>query len=78
VRPGLPPTLIAAGAHDHLVPFAGHTEIVEKLNAAGVPNQLLRVPYGEHGYDMAWGDIGGQITRKVVADFLAKYLPAKE
>ena len=78
VRPGLPPTLIAAGALDHLVPFGGHTEIVEKLNAAGVPNQLLRIPYGEHGYDMAWGGIGGQITRKVVADFLAKYLPAKE
>jgi acetyl esterase/lipase len=78
VRPGLPPTLIAAGALDHLVPFAGHTEIVEKLNAAGVPNQLLRIPYGEHGYDLMWGGIGGQITRKVVADFLAKYLPAKE
>jgi acetyl esterase len=78
VRPGLPPTLIAAGAVDHLVPFGGHTEIVPKLNAAGVPNQLLRVPYGEHGYDLAWGGIGGQVTRKVVADFLAKYLPATE
>ena len=78
VRAGLPPTLIAAGAHDHLVPFGGHTEIVEKLNAAGVPNELLGVPYGEHGYDLVWGSIGGQITRKVVADFLAKYLPARE
>jgi hypothetical protein len=28
VRPGLPPTLMAAGAVDHLVPFDGHTEIV--------------------------------------------------
>ncbi len=78
VRAGLPPTLIAAGAHDHLVAFAGHTEIVEKLNAAGVPNELLGVPYGEHGYDLVWGSIGGQITRKVVTDFLAKYLPARE
>lgn len=78
VRPGLPPTLIAAGEHDHLVPFAGHVEIVEKLNAAGVANQLLGVPYGEHGYDLMWGSIGGQITRKVVADFLAKYLPPTE
>jgi acetyl esterase len=78
VRRGLPPTLIAAGAVDHLVPFGGHTEIVEKLNAAGVPNELLRVPYGEHGYDLIWGGIGGQVTRKVAADFLAKYLPARE
>jgi acetyl esterase/lipase len=78
VRQGLPPTLIAAGVHDHLVPFAGHTEIVEKLNAAGVPNQLLGVPYGEHGYDLMWGSIGAQITRHVADEFLAKYLPARE
>jgi acetyl esterase/lipase len=76
VRPGLPPTLIAAGGHDHLVPFGGHVEIAEKLNVAGVPNELLCVTYGEHGYDLAWGSLGGQITRKVVADFLARYLPA--
>jgi acetyl esterase/lipase len=78
VRSGLPPTLIAAGALDHLVPFRGHLETVEKLNAAGVPNVLLSVPYGEHAYDLAWGDLGAQITRKVLADFLARYLPATE
>lgn len=78
VRQGLPPTLIAAGALDHLVPFGGHIEIVEKLNAAGVANALLSVPYGEHAYDLAWGDLGAQITRKVLADFLAQYLPARE
>jgi dipeptidyl aminopeptidase/acylaminoacyl peptidase len=78
VRPGLAPTLIAAGALDHLVPFAGHLETVEKLNAAGVPNVLLSVPYGDHAYDLAWGDLGAQITRKVLADFLERYLPAGE
>jgi acetyl esterase/lipase len=76
VRAGLPPTLIAAGSSDHLVPYDGHLEIVEKLNAAGVPNELVTVPYGEHAYDMAWGDLGGQITRKKVADFLEEYLPS--
>ncbi|HKV06302.1 MAG TPA: alpha/beta hydrolase [Candidatus Acidoferrales bacterium] len=78
VRPGLPPTLIAAGASDHLVPYDGHIEMVEKLNAAGVPNELVTVPYGEHGYDLLWGSLGGQITRKRVADFLARYLPPTE
>jgi acetyl esterase/lipase len=76
VRPGLPPTLIAAGAHDHLVPFGGHVEMVDKLDAAGVPNELVGVPYGEHAYDVAWGSLGGQITRHALADFLARYLPA--
>jgi acetyl esterase/lipase len=78
VRQGLPPTLIAAGLHDHLVPFGGHEELVEKLNAAAVPNELLGVPYSDHAYDLAWGSIGGQLTRKVVADFLARYLPPIE
>ncbi len=76
VRPGLPPTLIAAGAHDHLVPFGGHIEMVDKLDAAGVPNELVSVPYGEHAYDIPWGSLGGQITRHALADFLARYLPA--
>ncbi len=76
VRPGLPPTLIAAGAHDHLVPFGGHIEMVDKLSAAGVPNELVSVPYGEHAYDIPWGSLGGQITRHALADFLARYLPA--
>jgi acetyl esterase/lipase len=76
VRPGLPPTLIAAGAHDHLVPFDGHTEMVQKLNAAGVPNELVSVPFGEHAYDVAWGSLGGQITRHAAAEFLTRYLPA--
>jgi acetyl esterase/lipase len=75
VRAGLPPTLIAAGASDHLVPYSGHTETVEKLNAVGVPNVMVTIPYGEHGYDLFWGSIGAQITRQAVADFLAKYLP---
>jgi acetyl esterase/lipase len=78
VRRGLPPTLIAAGLHDHLVPFGGHDELVGKLNAAGVPNELLGVPYSDHAYDLAWGGIGGQVTRKVVDDFLARYLPPTE
>ena len=47
-------------------------------NAVGVPYTFVSVPFGEHGYDIAWGSIGGQITRKIVADFLARFLPARE
>ena len=78
VRPGLPPTLIAAGAVDHLVPVAGHADVGVKLHAAGVPTEWLSVPVlGEHGYDLVWGSLGGQITPKVVADFLESHLPAE-
>jgi hypothetical protein len=34
------------------------------------------VPYGEHGYDFAWGDWGNQISRRVFADFLDRKFPA--
>jgi acetyl esterase/lipase len=78
VRPGLPPTLIAAGEHDHLVPFEGHLELVEKLNQAGVPNVLIAIPYGEHAYDLYWGGFGAQITRHAAEKFLNQYLPIAE
>jgi acetyl esterase len=84
VRAGLPPTLIAAGARDHLVPVGGHVEIITELNAVAMPNAVsplytfVSVPFGEHGYDIAWGSIGGQVTRKIVADFLARFLHARE
>lgn len=76
VRADLPPMLIAAGDHDHLVPYKGHVKLMEKLNYAGVPNILLTVPYGEHGYDIAWSGLGTQITRHVLEEFLRKYFPA--
>jgi acetyl esterase/lipase len=76
VRADLPPMLIAAGDHDHLVPYKGHVELMKELNYAGVPNVLLTVPYGEHGYDIAWSGLGTQITRHVLEEFLRKYFPA--
>ncbi len=51
VRPGLPPTLIIHGQRDQTVPHA-HAEILaNRLQASGVPNVLLSVPWGRHGVD---------------------------
>jgi acetyl esterase/lipase len=75
IGPDSAPTLIAAGEHDHLVPFAGHIEAMQRLNRAGVPNVLIAVPYGDHGYDAAWGSLGSQITRHRVSEFLEKFAP---
>jgi acetyl esterase/lipase len=76
-RAGLPPTLIASGNHDHLVPYGGHLEMIDALNRAGVPNLLVTIPYAEHGYDIAWNSVGTQITRHAAAEFLDRYLPAR-
>lgn len=75
VRPGLPPMLIASGEADHLVPFAGHLELVAELNHAGIANELVAIPYSEHAYDLMWGSLGAQITRHALEQFLAQYLP---
>ena len=76
IRADSAPTLIGAGEHDHLVPLAGHLDARERLNRAGVPNVLIAVPYGEHGYDGAWGGLGSQITQHAVEEFLAHHAPA--
>jgi hypothetical protein len=36
---------------------------------------VLGLPYSDHAYDLVWGGIGGQVTRKVLADFLERFLP---
>jgi acetyl esterase len=78
VRAGLPPTFIASGENDHLVPYSGHVEIMRKLGAAGVPSVLVTIPYSDHGFDAAWGSLGAQITRHVAEEFLSKYLPSEK
>ncbi|NNH71525.1 alpha/beta hydrolase [Nocardia uniformis] len=75
VRPGLPPTLLIHGTRDHVVPYAQSVELIDRLDAVGVRNELLAIPYGEHAYDIAWGDWGTQISRKVFGDFLNRYFP---
>jgi acetyl esterase/lipase len=75
VHAGLPPIFIAAGDNDHLVPYEGHVEFAQKRDAAGVPNELVTIPYADHGFDVAWGSIGGQIARHAAGEFLQKYLP---
>jgi acetyl esterase/lipase len=77
VRVGLPPTLIAYGEQDHLIPISGHGQLAARLTEAGVPNVLLVVPYSDHAYDAFWGSIGGQITRHVLGEFLSRHFPAQ-
>lgn len=75
VRPGLPPTLLMHGNRDHIVPYQQSVELADRLERAGVPNELLELPYADHAYDFVWGDWGTQISRQVFADFLAGNFP---
>jgi len=53
VHAWLPPIFMVAGENDHLVPYEGHVEFVRKLDAAGVPNELVTTPYADRGFDVA-------------------------
>ena len=77
LRSGLPATFIAYGQHDHLVPIAGHRLVAARLSQLGVPNAQLAIPYSDHGFDVVWGSLGGQITRHVLTGFLNQYCPAR-
>ncbi|GIG56091.1 hypothetical protein Lfu02_04630 [Longispora fulva] len=76
VRAGLPPTLLMHGERDHVVPYQQSPELAAKLAAAGVPHELVSVPYAEHIFDFAWGSWGTQICRHTLEVFLARYFPA--
>lgn len=53
ITPTSPPTLVIAAESDHLVPPIGAYNFVETARAAGVPVDLVKVPYAEHVFDLA-------------------------
>jgi acetyl esterase/lipase len=74
VRPGLPPTLLVAGASDQFVPAAQSRQLHRQLDQAGVPNQFVELPFADHDYDLSWNGLATQITQHVLADFLRRHL----
>ncbi|WP_282782329.1 alpha/beta hydrolase [Nocardia sp. CC201C] len=74
VRPGLPPTLLMHGTRDHVVPHAQSAQLARLLAAAGVAHELLSIPYGEHAYDINWGDWGTQLSRHAFDRFLERHV----
>jgi acetyl esterase/lipase len=70
VSKAMPPTLIIHGDADALVPIQQSQRIMEKLEEAGVPHQLVVRPGKGHG----WPTMGEDLP--LLADWFEKYLPA--
>ena len=51
VRAGLPPVLTIHGDADPTVPYTQSVRLHKALTDAGVPNELMTVPGGKHGFD---------------------------
>jgi acetyl esterase/lipase len=49
VRAGLPPIITIHGDHDSVVPYSQAIKLQTALNQAGVKNELITIPGGDHG-----------------------------
>jgi acetyl esterase/lipase len=68
-----PPTFIAAGEHDHLIPYQGHVQFAAALTKMGVPHELISIPFNDHLFTMRPGGISSQIAFQGVGHFLDTY-----
>jgi acetyl esterase/lipase len=77
VKPGDPPMLLVHGGSDGLVPVAQSIVFADALTKAGVPNQLIIVKNGDHGFKPLPGTTispGKSEILKAVNAFFDKYL----
>jgi acetyl esterase/lipase len=80
VDPGDPPTFLAYGGADRIVPPGQSQLLGERLREAGVPHRLVELPWANHTFDFLWGGWGSQITRYSLKAFLESNLktPAEQ
>ena len=77
VKAGDPPVLMVHGDADTLVPLAQSQVFADALTKVGVPNQLLVIHNGGHGFGPLPGtkiDPGWPVINQAVLDFFAKNL----
>jgi acetyl esterase len=69
-----PPTFLAHGGRDEIVPVGQSRLLAERLKESGVPHHLVELPWANHTFDFLWGGWGTQITRPALDEFLSRYL----
>jgi acetyl esterase/lipase len=69
-----PPTFLAHGGDDQIVPPGESELLTERLREAGVPHRLVGLPWANHTFDFIWGGWGSQITRSTLQEFLEAHL----
>jgi acetyl esterase/lipase len=66
-----PPVLLVHGEHDQLVSPLHVDWLIGRLQALGVYNQQLKIPYAQHGFDYIVGGLSSQLAEAAVVHFLA-------
>jgi acetyl esterase/lipase len=65
-----PRTLLIQGNQDQFVSPVHVHLLAPKLTAAGVPHDVVIIPYGQHGFDYVVGGLSNQIAETAVLRFL--------
>ena len=68
-----PATLLVVSEGDHLVPSGPAYSLAAATQLAGVPTELIRLPYGEHGFASLPGAIGNQVYDQATLRFIERY-----
>ena len=76
ISPVAPPTLVVYGAADHLVTPNGTRNFIKAAEKAGLTIRPVKVPYGEHGFDIVSGGVGGQVWRQTSLQWFEEHLPS--
>jgi acetyl esterase/lipase len=74
VDPRAPPTFLAHGGDDQIVPPGQSGLLADRLREASVPHRLVGLPWANHTFDFFWGGWGSQITRSTLQKFLEVHL----
>ena len=72
VRPHVPPTLVIHGNRDRFIPLVCSERLCESLTKAGVDNELIVIPGGDHGFD----SLGNHEMFAAIVRWFDKYLAA--
>ena len=70
VRADLPATLLLHGGRDQYAGVQHSERLGARLEAAGVPHELVLLPHAQHGFDYVFGGWGGQVAQGVIGRFL--------
>ena len=71
---GAPPTYLAHGTDDQVVPISQSLQLAGRLHQAGVPHRVVPLRGANHGFDLFGGGWNTQITLSTLDDFFDTWL----
>jgi acetyl esterase/lipase len=74
VDQGAPPTYLAHGTRDQVVPIGQSLRLARRLREAGVPHRVVALRGSGHAFDLLGGGFNTQTTLSTLDDFLGAWL----